>query len=47
MVISLQSAADGTVNISLKNDWNQSYPQQWNGAYCYETIAAKGIDGQD
>ena len=40
------SAADGTVAIRLKNNWNQSYPQTWNVAYANETITAKGIDGQ-
>ena len=40
------SAADGTVAIRLKNNWNQIYPQTWNVAYANETITAKGIDGQ-
>ena len=41
------SAADGTVKITLKNDWKQSYPQAWNIAYYYGIIGAKGVDGQD
>ena len=40
------SAADGTVAITLKNNWNQSYPQTWNVTYANESITAKGIDGQ-
>ena len=40
------SAADGTVTITLKNQWNQRYPQTWKVAYANETITAKGVDGQ-
>ena len=45
-VYTYSSAADGTVSIALKNNWNQSYPQTWNVAYADETITAKGVDGQ-
>lgn len=40
------SAADGSVAITLKNNWNQSYPQTWNVAYADDAITAKGVDGQ-
>ena len=40
------SAADGSVAINLKNNWNQSYPQTWNVAYADDAITAKGVDGQ-
>ena len=45
-VFSYSPTAEGTVNISLSNDWNQSYPQQWTVRYADETITATGIDGQ-
>ena len=40
------SAADGTVTITLKNNWNQSYPRTWNVKYANEAITAMGVDGQ-
>ena len=45
-VFSYSSTADGTINISLSNNWDQSYPQQWTVQYADETITAKGVDGQ-
>ena len=40
------SATDGTVAITLNNNWSQSYPQTWNVTYANEAITAKGVDGQ-
>ena len=45
-VFTYSSSADGTVTITLTNNWNQSYPQTWNVVYANETITAKGVDGQ-
>ena len=45
-VFTYKTAADGTVAITLSNNWDQSYPQKWNVTYGNETITAKGIDGQ-
>ena len=45
-VFTYSSATDGTVAITLSNNWDQSYPQKWNVTYGNETITAKGIDGQ-
>ncbi len=41
------STADGTVNMALKNNWKQSYPQTWSVTYAAETITAKGVDGRE
>ncbi len=38
--------ADGTVSITLKNDWGQTYPHTWDVITSDNTIAAKGVDGQ-
>jgi len=40
------TTADGTVTITLKHDWNQSYPQQWTVRYADDAIAALGVGGQ-
>lgn len=45
-VFTYSSATDGTVAITLSNNWDQSYPQKWNVTYGNETITAKGVDGQ-
>ena len=45
-VFTYSTAADGTVAITLENNWNQSYPQKWNVVFANETITAKGVDGQ-
>ena len=45
-VFTYSSATDGTVAITLSNNWDQSYPQKWNVTYANETITAKGVDGQ-
>ena len=45
-VFTYSSATDGTVAITLSNNWDQSYPQKWNVTYSNETITAKGVDGQ-
>lgn len=45
-VFSYSSTTDGNVAITLSNDWNQSYPQQWTVRYADETITAQGVDGQ-
>lgn len=45
-VFTYKTAADGTVAITLSNNWDKSYPQKWNVTYGNETITAKGIDGQ-
>ncbi len=41
------SKADGTVDMALKNNWKQSYPQKWSVTYADETITAKGVDGRE
>ncbi len=41
------SKADGTVNMALKNNRKQSYPQSWSVTYAAETITAKGVDGRE
>ncbi len=41
------SKADGTVNMTLKNNWKQSYPQAWSVTYADEVINAKGVDGRE
>ncbi len=41
------SKADGTVNLALKHDWKQSYPQAWTVRYASSVIEAKGVDGQE
>lgn len=45
-VFTYSSATDGTVAITLSNNWDQSYPQKWKVTYGNETITAKGVDGQ-
>ena len=45
-VFTYNTATNGTVAITLSNNWDQSYPQMWNVTYGNETITAKGIDGQ-
>ncbi len=40
------SKADGTVNMALKNNWKQAYPQAWSVTYADEAITAKGVDGR-
>ena len=45
-VFTYNTATNGTVAITLSNNWDQSYPQKWNVTYGNETITAKGIDGQ-
>ncbi len=44
---SYSSKADGTVNMALKNNRNQSYPQTWSATYAAGTITAKGVDGRE
>ena len=45
-VFTYNTATNGTVAITLSNNWDQSYPQKWNVKYGNETITAKGVDGQ-
>ena len=45
-IFSYSSRDDGSVDLTLKNDWKQSYPKQWNVTYANDAITAKGIDGQ-
>jgi len=40
------TTADGQVNITLTNNWNQEYQHTWNVSYADETVTAKGVDGQ-
>ena len=37
---------DGTVYITLTNDWNQSYPKQWSVFYANDAITAAGVHQQ-
>lgn len=41
------SAADGTVSITLTNNWGQSYPQAWTVRYADDTVTAQGVDGRE
>ncbi len=41
------SKTDGTVNMALKNNWKQSYPQTWSVTYAADIITAKGVDGSE
>ncbi len=41
------SKTDGTVNMALKNNWKQSYPQTWSATYAADIITAKGVDGSE
>lgn len=45
-IFTYTSTKDGRVDISLKNNWNQDYPQQWTVNYANEAITAKGVNGQ-
>lgn len=40
------SEANGNVNIALKHNWKQSYPQQWTVKYAGGTVDANGVDGR-
>lgn len=45
-IFTYTSHDDGLVNITLTNDWNQSYPKQWNVIYANDAITAVGVDQQ-
>ena len=41
------SSSDGKVNLTLANDWKQSYPHSWVVNYANNAITAKGVDGRE
>ncbi len=41
------SNAEGKVNITLTNDWHQTYPHSWVVNYADNAITAKGVDGRE
>ncbi len=41
------STAAGKVRLTLKNQWNQSYPQSWDVSYAADVLTAKGVDGRE
>ena len=41
------STKDGKVEITLKHNWNQEYPNRWDLSFAEDTITAQGVDGSE